>query len=267
LARRALVLAAVLVFVVGMAGAVGGAPRGQSSDATPKSSPVAGTPGLLATVQAQQSATAGAKTATAHVGEAQTATSEAETVVAATNEAFTATAAAQTAVANAVAVATQNAELQAALSGQATSQAEAENAAATAQAQLADAQATIAAQATEIAGWQATGTAIALPTATPTAIPTETPTPSPTATETPEPTATPLPKAGDVLYTADTSGGLEQWSAGGSWHYLNGMLVNDGTSHGDVTIAPYQPTIPDYAVEFDAQILQPDGDINCHDSG
>lgn len=92
------------------------------------------------------------------------------------------------------------------------------------------------------------------PTPEPTATPSPSPSPEPTLSPTPEPTPTPVPVAGTVLYEADTSGGLAEWSGAGGWQTVGGMLVNDGTSDAPMFIgAPFQPSTPDYAVEVELQ--------------
>ncbi|HET8523179.1 MAG TPA: cupin domain-containing protein [Thermomicrobiales bacterium] len=105
------------------------------------------------------------------------------------------------------------------------------------------------------------------PTATPeptaTAEPTNTPTPAPTPTQTPEPTPTPQPKAGTVLYSADDSGGLDDWAAASGWRHLDGMLVFSGEDLAYIT-APFEPReIADYAVEAEIQLISTVEEYNC----
>lgn len=256
-------LLSIVVVVVVFTGLVAGPGRSSADPAalagSPPASPNESSP-LLATMQAKQGATAAAKTATADVYTGETATAEASASEQAVSAARTATATIGTSVANAVSMATQNAELRTAIVGAATSEAEAEQAVATvgalatANAQaganaLATAQAAIDAQATEIAGLYSTETAIALPTATPT------PTPSPTATPTDTPTPTPLPQAGDVLFKAGKSA-FKKLAGAGGWHYLDGMLINDGSAGFSTVQAPIDlGEISDYAVEADIQVV------------
>lgn len=70
--------------------------------------------------------------------------------------------------------------------------------------------------------------------------------------------ATPTSQPGEVLYQADWTGGLGGWSTGGDWKAVGGMLVNTGSSAGDSSLAapPYRPSTPDYAIEFEAQLLR-----------
>lgn len=99
-----------------------------------------------------------------------------------------------------------------------------------------------------------TATPTPSPTPEPTATPTPSPTPEPIPAPTPEPTPTPMPAAGTVLYEADTSGGLAEWSGAGGWQTVGGMLVNDGTSDTPTFIdAPFQPSTLDYAIEVEMQ--------------
>jgi hypothetical protein len=74
---------------------------------------------------------------------------------------------------------------------------------------------------------------------------------APAATPTPRPTATP---ASVVLFTADWSHGLAGWNATAGWTVVNGALQSDVGDNRSVTI-PYQPTVSDYAVEFQLQIV------------
>lgn len=159
------------------------------------------------------------------------------------------------------AVASRNGELEAALVSLSTSEANARQAAeqaqvqataalGTAQVQLVAAQATIAEQATQIVDLELSATANALPTSTPTESPTSTATP--TSTVTPPPTSTPVPP----LYQADGSGGFEEWTVGNDWIFINGMLVNDGTSSSDTGYVPAPFDLEertDYAVEAEIQ--------------
>lgn len=93
------------------------------------------------------------------------------------------------------------------------------------------------------------------PPMTPTAISTPISTPIP-ATSTPLPTATPAPHPGDILYQADWSKGPDGWGTPSGWNYLNGMLINDGTSDANQPLwAPYEPSTPNYAVEAQIQVV------------
>jgi len=71
----------------------------------------------------------------------------------------------------------------------------------------------------------------------------------PTATLRSQATATPT-----VLFQADWSRGLGGWNATPGWSIVNGALRSDTGDARSVTL-PYQPSTPDYAVEFTLQIL------------
>lgn len=284
--RRFLPSLVIISLVLALIGFVGRSSAQPSFNL--KSSPVASpigssaTSGLLATVQAKQTATSLVMKATEQANLDKTATAHAVATTTALAVQEQATAGVQTAVAGAVQVATQNAQLQGALVGLATSEAGAQQAVATAQAQTSNSQATVKAQATKIGQLYVTETAIALPTSTPTdtraptetptatvtptdtATPTETPTQTPTETSTPTdtatatPTQTPTPKAGDVLYKTGKTG-FKNWTLSSDWKYLNGILVNDG-SYGQYDRwlqAPYTPHISNYAVEVEIQYVDP----------
>jgi hypothetical protein len=277
--------------LVPMRGTPDASPVG-SPMASPMASPAAES-GLLATVQAKQSATAEIRTATAEALAAETVTAQAQLDQTATSEALAATAAAQAAVDNAIANATENAELQSALvvmateqavleatvtvavsqgtmvaatseaadrASAATASAQSEAVNATSEAQMADADATIESQQTQIAELELTGTANARPTDTPTVTPEPTSTPKPTATATPTPSPTPLPRSGDVLYRTGKTG-FKKWPLSAEWKYLNGMLVNDGSGNTSTSWirAPYSPgALSNYAVEADIQLIRDD---------
>ncbi len=115
------------------------------------------------------------------------------------------------------------------------------------------------------------------PASNPTSAPTDMPTPDTNATATANanpttatsPTATTVPTVqttpGQVLYTANWSGGLDGWSGTGDWKTLNGALLNDGTNESAVGSAPtiLVPTsligIPNYAVEAAIQVQSYNG--------
>jgi hypothetical protein len=60
-----------------------------------------------------------------------------------------------------------------------------------------------------------------------------------------------------VLYQADASTGFDDWTKAAGWKTVNGMLVNDGSSDTVVFVAaPFDPTVPDYAVEIEMQWLR-----------
>lgn len=75
--------------------------------------------------------------------------------------------------------------------------------------------------------------------------------------------AEPAVAPGTVLYQADWSAGLGGWVGSGDWHWLNGMVANDGT-HSDnynddnITLtAPYRvDATADYAVEMQVQFVR-----------
>lgn len=71
----------------------------------------------------------------------------------------------------------------------------------------------------------------------------------PTATPQPKATATPA-----VLFQADWSHGLSGWNATPGWSIVNGALQSDTGDPRSLTL-PYQPTGPNYAVEFTLQIV------------
>ena len=257
---RGLGLLAALAVIVGAlgTGGVGLAVRplpaqeaspGASATGSPAASPVDSTAGLLATVNAQGTATALAATAQAAAAPQQTVS----------------------------AISTQNAEIQVALAALATREADSAQEAAMAEARASAAEATIATLSTAQANAQATmtglgtaeadarataaalSTAVAEVTATANAVPTATP--EPTATPTPMPTPTPVPEAGDVLYETGESG-LEDWPASQEWKTVAGMLVNDGTvfDYDRWLKAPFTPgQISDYAVEAEIQYVRGNG--------
>jgi hypothetical protein len=81
--------------------------------------------------------------------------------------------------------------------------------------------------------------------------------PSPTATL--MPTATIPPRAGTVLYSANWSSGVDGWSGGTEWKWVNGMLVNDGSddnTNADIG-APYTIPTANYAVVASIQMTKP----------
>jgi hypothetical protein len=61
-----------------------------------------------------------------------------------------------------------------------------------------------------------------------------------------------------VLYNiSDWSDGFTGWAAAGQWKTVDGMLVTDGTSDS-FAVAPVDLTgYPDYAIECEAQIIDP----------
>jgi len=63
----------------------------------------------------------------------------------------------------------------------------------------------------------------------------------------------------DVLYEiSDWSSGISGWAAAGQWKTAAGMLVTDGTSDS-FAVAPVDLTgYPDYAVECEVQIIDPE---------
>lgn len=69
----------------------------------------------------------------------------------------------------------------------------------------------------------------------------------PTATAQP----TPAPR---LVYQADWSHGLSDWMATPGWTVSGGALVSDTGSDRQIT-SPFRPTTPDYAVEFQAQLI------------
>lgn len=76
-----------------------------------------------------------------------------------------------------------------------------------------------------------------------------------TATAQPSATATPAVIAAPrLVYQADWSHGLGGWSATSGWTVSAGALQSDTGSDLQLTI-PFQPTAPDYAIEFTAQVI------------
>src|SRR5437868_8336072 len=69
-----------------------------------------------------------------------------------------------------------------------------------------------------------------------------------------QPTPTTLAK-GTVLYQADWSHGLSGWQASQGWKVAQGQLQADSLTDSSI-IAPYQSTVPDYAVETRIQIVR-----------
>ncbi len=89
------------------------------------------------------------------------------------------------------------------------------------------------------------------------------------ATATPSPTPA-SPQPGTVLYQANWSGGLNDWTGTSDWKTSNGMLISDGSyndpnNYGSPTIEPsYQvKETSDYAVEVRIQQL---GGAGCFDA-
>ena len=68
------------------------------------------------------------------------------------------------------------------------------------------------------------------------------------------PTPTRLP-AGTVLYQADWSRGLADWSGAKGWKVVQGQLESDSNGTATFTI-PYQLSVTDYAVEVHIQIIR-----------
>lgn len=67
------------------------------------------------------------------------------------------------------------------------------------------------------------------------------------------PTAT-KPPAGVVLFQADWSRGLADWKPSSGWNVVGDYVETDGSDGLTLTI-PYQPTVDDYAVEYDVQVV------------
>jgi len=103
---------------------------------------------------------------------------------------------------------------------------------------------TIEAQETEIAGLEervaAVETAVAVE---------EVPQATPVSEE-------PVRGAGDVLYEADETGGFDEWTGPAQWLHRDGNLLNDGTETRSLILAPYQPTVSDYAVEAEIRLVR-----------
>lgn len=75
------------------------------------------------------------------------------------------------------------------------------------------------------------------------------------------PSPTPTPSLASVLpYQADWSAGMGGWAGSKDWSVVNGMLVNDGTHGGSVSMTIAAPdlfgAISDIAVEADIQVIK-----------
>ena len=68
------------------------------------------------------------------------------------------------------------------------------------------------------------------------------------------PTPTSLP-AGTVLYQADWSHGLADWSGAHGWKVVQGQLESDTSGSASFTI-PYQLQVSNYAIEFRLQVVR-----------
>lgn len=78
--------------------------------------------------------------------------------------------------------------------------------------------------------------------------------------------------SGNVLYSADWSGGLDGWPVGGQWSVNNGMLTSDGTGccggPESIITAPYQlNNVSNYIVEAQVQFLGFDQVCNGYSFG
>lgn len=73
---------------------------------------------------------------------------------------------------------------------------------------------------------------------------------TPTSPPTPKPTKVP---AGTVLFQADFSK-LTDWKHTGGWKAVNGYLQSDLSDDQSITI-PYKPTVDDYAIELQVQVV------------
>lgn len=81
----------------------------------------------------------------------------------------------------------------------------------------------------------------------------------------PRPTSTSgHPTPGTVLYSADTSGGFDRWTTSKEWKLFRGMLVNDGSNQDGLLMPPFQPSVADYAVEVDIQVLPGQCNLNSY---
>jgi hypothetical protein len=88
------------------------------------------------------------------------------------------------------------------------------------------------------------------------------------ASETPTTTATTVAAAEEtqnVLYEIDDwSEGTSGWAAAGQWKTAGGMLVTDGSSDS-FAVAPVDLTdYPDYAIECEIQLLNPNSDTDVY---
>ena len=81
------------------------------------------------------------------------------------------------------------------------------------------------------------------------------------AGETASPTADQALPPG-VLYDSEIAGGLDEWSLSGGWRHFRGMLVNDGG--GGTISAPYEPTVPSYAIEAEIQVVSPENNSQAY---
>lgn len=75
---------------------------------------------------------------------------------------------------------------------------------------------------------------------------------SATVTEVPSPTATAVPR---LVYQADWSHSLSGWNATPGWSVSGGVVQSDTGSDREIT-SPFLPATPNYAVEFNLQVVQ-----------
>jgi len=81
-----------------------------------------------------------------------------------------------------------------------------------------------------------------------------TPVVAPTATSTTPPVTWATASPGTVLFQSNWSKGLAGWQASAGWSVRDDLLEMDGQDNRTLTI-PYQPTVRDYAVEFQLQVV------------
>ncbi len=65
------------------------------------------------------------------------------------------------------------------------------------------------------------------------------------------------PDSEDVLYEADATGGLDEWTGSADWLHRDGQLINDGSAKATLIVAPYEPgSVSDYAVEAEISLVR-----------
>jgi hypothetical protein len=85
---------------------------------------------------------------------------------------------------------------------------------------------------------------------------------SPTSSQKPPtPTAAPLsptstaPRSGTLLYQTNWKHGLSSWHASAGWKAVGGQLLIETPASASI-IAPYRPTVANYAIEVNMQIVR-----------
>ncbi len=65
----------------------------------------------------------------------------------------------------------------------------------------------------------------------------------------------PTPPAPTVLYRADWSHGFAGWRGSSGWSIVQGQLLANTPLETTITV-PYQPAVPNYAIEVDVQLVK-----------